>query len=116
MPARAEFSVPVRTGTSDGADTDSNLYLTIHGSLGNTGEIRLNALRGNDVFERGANEVFTFQAANVGEITAVVVRSDGQFMGSSWQLDAISVRHSQAGAVFERGVNRWMDGGQVVIR
>jgi hypothetical protein len=115
-PATADFSLIVRTGTSDGAGTDSNIYVTIHGSLGNTGEIRLNGLRGNDVFERGANEVFTFPAANVGTVTAVVFRSDGQFMGSNWQLDAISLRHSQTGGVFERGVGQWLDGSQVVVR
>lgn len=48
------YSVSVRTGDMYGAGTDANVFLTIHGDLGDTGERKLAKSENNkNKFERG---------------------------------------------------------------
>lgn len=48
------YTVSVRTGDMYGAGTDANVYLTIYGDLGDTGERKLAKSENNkNKFERG---------------------------------------------------------------
>lgn len=70
--ATAHYRVTVLTGDVRGAGTDSDVYLTVHGSDGSTGEHEL-ASSGNN-FERNGRDEFTLQSVNIGTITAADVR------------------------------------------
>ena len=49
-----EYKVSVRTGDMYSAGTDANVFLTIYGDLGDTGERKLSKSEGNsNKFERG---------------------------------------------------------------
>lgn len=49
------YSVSVRTGDMYGAGTDANVFLTIYGDLGDTGERKLaKSEKNKNKFERGA--------------------------------------------------------------
>ncbi len=49
------FTVSVRTGDMNGAGTDANVFLTIYGDLGDTGERKLSRSESSgNKFERGA--------------------------------------------------------------
>jgi hypothetical protein len=111
------YMVTIRTGTSSGAGTDSNIYLTIYGTDGNTGEIRLNPLRSNDVFENGATETFIIAGKNeVGQVTGVTLRSDGSYPGSAWQLAEVTVTSPLTQTNFRRSVDRWIATEQIEVR
>jgi hypothetical protein len=111
------YTVFIRTGTSSGAGTDSNISVNIVGHLGQTGPITLNPLRSNDVFENGAREQFILRdAVNVGPITQVIVTSDGRYAGSDWEFAEITVTDSGSGSTFSRVVNQWVNGRSVDLR
>lgn len=64
------YSVSVRTGDMYGAGTDANVFLTIYGDLGDTGERKLAKSENNkNKFERG--EVWVYRS-EVGPIAADV--------------------------------------------
>lgn len=49
------YNVSVRTGDMNGAGTDANVFLTIYGDLGDTGERKLSKSESSgNKFERGA--------------------------------------------------------------
>lgn len=54
-PLAHTYNVSVRTGDIYGAGTDANVFLTIYGDLGDTGERKLRKSESNsNKFERGA--------------------------------------------------------------
>lgn len=69
------YQVTVNTSDIRGAGTDANVYVTIYGSKGDSGELRLES-SWND-FERGRSDKFVVESADVGEIQAVEVRDGG---------------------------------------
>lgn len=86
------YDVFVRTGTRTGAGTDSNIYITIYGPKGNTGEHRLNGLISGNAFENGdGDSVRLERLKDVGKPTKVRVRSDGTYAGAAWDLAYIAI-------------------------
>jgi hypothetical protein len=95
VPAAVEardYRVDVYTGDKYGAGTDSNIFLTIHGERGQTKECRLNGhIRGN-AFESGNIDSLVLRnLKDVGNLTHVVVRSDGTYAGSDWYLEKVEI-------------------------
>jgi hypothetical protein len=50
------YRITVVTGTPEGAGTDADVYITLYGSNGNSGERELD--NGDDNFENGNTDVF----------------------------------------------------------
>jgi len=104
--ARARsYSVQVRTGTQRGAGTSANVYLTIFGTDGTSGELKLETSRNN--FERGRTDEFTVECS-VGEIQRIRVGHDNSGAGPGWYLDQITIMSSgQKPLVFD--CDDWLD-------
>lgn len=70
--AQTHYRITVATGDVRSAGTDSDVFLTVHGSNGSTGERELASNANN--FERGQKDQFTIQCANIGDIQGAHVR------------------------------------------
>ncbi|XP_065836583.1 lipoxygenase homology domain-containing protein 1-like [Oscarella lobularis] len=98
-----QYTVQVATGDVSGAGTDSNVYLTIYGDEGDTGERHLRSSQVHvNKFERANVDVFRIDAVPLGRLKKVKVRHDDSGPGSDWYLDRveISTHESESAVVF----------------
>jgi len=87
-----KYGFSVKTADKTGAGTDSNITMTIIGDKGQTTAQVVNPLISGNAFERNQTDTFTLSnAADVGTITGLVIQSDGQYAGSAWDLEWITV-------------------------
>ena len=106
------YVVRVFTGDVSGAGTDSNVYLTLYGVDGDTGERWLRTSETNrNKFERKQEDVFTIEAADLGKLEKLKVRHDNSGLGADWFLDHFEVDNelAQTHTVFCCG--RWLSKG-----
>lgn len=87
-----QYGLSFKTGNLMGAGTDSDIYVKLVGSKGETNEVEVTALYNGNAFEKGTNHrvVANFDK-NIGEIQKVMVRSDMSGVGPDWFLDSIQV-------------------------
>jgi hypothetical protein len=83
------YQVTVITGDRWGAGTDSGIYLRIVGQNGESREAKLDNAQNN--FERGKTDLFGIESTHLGELSKIIVRSDGAGFGSDWFLDKIVI-------------------------
>ncbi len=107
--------VTVVTGTARSGGTDAHVYLTMFGSNGNSGERELDNHANN--FEVGANDVFSIEMEDIGEIERVRVRHDNSGEGPGWFLDRVIIHNERTDSEVVFPCNRWLaideDDGQI---
>lgn len=106
-PGAVTYTVEVHTGDVRGAGTDANVYIQIFGTSGDSGSRQLQNKWKND-FERGHIDLFSLEAADLGELERVRIGHDGSGYGAGWYLDKIVIK----GANIQEAVfpcNRWLD-------
>ena len=86
------YNVYVFTGNVMFAGTNANIYVTIYGSKGDTGERQLRSSETHkDKFERDHVDVFNLSAADLGKISRLKVRRDKGLLGSDYYLEKVEV-------------------------
>ncbi|KAM6364399.1 LOW QUALITY PROTEIN: lipoxygenase homology domain-containing protein 1 [Pluvialis apricaria] len=72
-----------------GAGTDGNVFLNIYGDLGDTGERKLSKSEVNfNKFERGQEDMFTIQAADLGILYKIKIRHDNSMFMIPYHITA----------------------------
>ncbi|KAM7415994.1 hypothetical protein PAMA_018188 [Pampus argenteus] len=103
------YQVSVRTGDMYGAATDANVFLTIHGDLGDTGERKLAKSENNkNKFERGAVDKFTIEAVDLGQVFKIRICHDNSNTGADWYLDQVEVLDLETEEVYMFLCERWL--------
>uniref|UniRef100_A0AAY4CCW5 PLAT domain-containing protein n=1 Tax=Denticeps clupeoides TaxID=299321 RepID=A0AAY4CCW5_9TELE len=103
------YNVSVRTGDMYGAGTDANVFLTIYGDLGDTGERKLaKSESSGNKFERGAVDKFTIEAVDLGQVYKVKIRHDNTMLGADWYLDQVEVVDVETEEVYMFLCERWL--------
>jgi hypothetical protein len=90
--AQADTLVQVRTSDNvSGAGTDSNIYLKIFGSDGESKRYRLQDLtEESNILESNRPLDFFLIPDEIGSaVTKIIIESDGSYPGSDWHLDSI---------------------------
>ncbi|XP_061134122.1 lipoxygenase homology domain-containing protein 1-like isoform X3 [Syngnathus typhle] len=104
-----QYQVSVRTGDMYKAGTDANVFLTIYGDLGDTGERKLSRSDNNrNKFERGAVDKFTIEAVDLGQVFKIRIRHDNSMMGADWYLDQVEVLDVDTEEVYMFLCERWL--------
>ncbi|KAF6729132.1 Lipoxygenase homology domain-containing protein 1 [Oryzias melastigma] len=86
------YSLYIVIHTRTGAGTDANVFLTIYGDLGDTGERKLSKSETNsNKFERGSVDKFTIEAVDLGQVFKIKIRHDNSMMSADWFLDQVEV-------------------------
>ena len=71
-----KYKITVKTGSSLGAGTDSDIFIEINGVKGNTQRIPLNKSvsldKESDIFENGKTDIFEVESADVGKVYLTV--------------------------------------------
>ncbi|XP_076005611.1 lipoxygenase homology domain-containing protein 1 [Genypterus blacodes] len=103
------YKVSVRTGDMHGAGTDANVFLTIYGDLGDTGERKLAKSDTNkNKFERGAVDNFTIEAVDLGQVYKIRIRHDNSMISPCWNLDQVEVLDEDTEEVYMFMCERWL--------
>uniref|UniRef100_A0A3P8UHJ0 Lipoxygenase homology PLAT domains 1 n=1 Tax=Cynoglossus semilaevis TaxID=244447 RepID=A0A3P8UHJ0_CYNSE len=103
------YKVSVMTGDLNGAGTDANVFLTIYGDLGDTGERKLGKSEtNNNKFERGCVDKFTIEAVDLGQVFKIKIRHDNSMMNADWYLDQVEVLDVDTEEVFLFLCERWL--------
>ncbi|XP_019387226.1 PREDICTED: lipoxygenase homology domain-containing protein 1 [Crocodylus porosus] len=103
------YGISVFTGDVYGAGTDANVYLTMYGDLGDTGERKLSKSETNmNKFERGQEDVFTLQAVDLGLVYKIKIRHDNAMLNPEWYLDKVEITDEDTEEVFVFLCERWL--------
>ncbi|KAL4660900.1 lipoxygenase homology domain-containing protein 1-like [Arapaima gigas] len=112
------YKVSVMTGDVYKAGTDANVFLTIYGDLGDTGERKLSKSESNrNKFERGSVSTlsetlkldkFTVEAVDLGQIFKIKIRHDNTNLHADWYLDQVEVLDMETEEVYLFLCERWL--------
>eukprot|EP00794_Sanderia_malayensis_P016965 gene16965-18674_t len=109
-----KYSIHVYTGDVKGAGTDANVFLTMFGENGDTGERQLRKSETHkDKFERKQEDVFFVEAVDLGYIHKITIRHDNAMLNPSWFLDRVEVVDTTEGRRrFVFHCERWLSRGR----
>uniref|UniRef100_A0A671XMC4 Lipoxygenase homology PLAT domains 1 n=1 Tax=Sparus aurata TaxID=8175 RepID=A0A671XMC4_SPAAU len=103
------LEISVMTGDVYGGGTDANVFLTIYGDLGDTGERKLSKSETNsNKFERGSEDKFTIEAVDLGQVFKIKIRHDNSLVSPDWYLDQVEVLDEDTEEVFLFLCERWL--------
>ncbi|XP_070707153.1 lipoxygenase homology domain-containing protein 1 [Pempheris klunzingeri] len=103
------YKVSVMTGDVYGAGTDANVFLTVYGDQGDTGERKLSKSETNgNKFERGSVDKFTMEAVDLGQVYKIKIRHDNSMVSPDWYLDQVEVLDVDTEEVFLFLCERWL--------
>ncbi|MCX7817401.1 MAG: PLAT/LH2 domain-containing protein [Syntrophales bacterium] len=102
------YEITFVTGDVEGAGTDANVYITLHGDLGISPEIK--APSGNiDLFERNSwNKIYFSLDRNYGSIHTIRLRHDNTGKKPGWYVTLIRVRNLEQGGEDVFLIDRWL--------
>ncbi|CAL8070988.1 unnamed protein product [Calicophoron daubneyi] len=93
-----QYEIKVVTGDVPHAGTDSNVFLTLYGDNGDSGERKLAYSKTNmNKFEKGQTDIFAWEIVDLGRLSKARIRHDNSGVGPSWFLSRIEVRGFHAG-------------------
>ena len=107
------YTVKVHTGDVRYGGTDSNIFLSVDGTKGSFGNVRLNPMISGNAFERNeTNTVSLVNYPDVGELTGMTIRSDDKFAGSDWYLGWVEIS-APGMATKKYTLNNWIQKGKL---
>ncbi len=105
--AMKDYVIEVFTGDVLRASTNANVFLTLYGEQGDTGEKKLiDSKTHTDKFERNQMDRFVVQAADLGRLYKCVVRHDDSGLSADWFLDRVEV--SDGSELYTFLCERWL--------
>uniref|UniRef100_A0A672RND3 PLAT domain-containing protein n=1 Tax=Sinocyclocheilus grahami TaxID=75366 RepID=A0A672RND3_SINGR len=102
------YTVTVTTGDVYGAGTDANVFITLYGDMGDTGERKLSKSENSNKFERGSVDTFTLEAVDLGQVFKIRVRHDNRMLSADWYLEQVEVVDQDTEEVFLFLCERWL--------
>ncbi|XP_032531612.1 lipoxygenase homology domain-containing protein 1 [Chiroxiphia lanceolata] len=97
------YEVTVVTGDIESGGTDTSIFMTVFGSNGNTEEMQLE--KNGDRFERGQEDSFIMEIADIAPLRKMRIRTDGKGTRPHWFLERIVLKNltNQEVATFTYG-------------
>ncbi|XP_057216274.1 lipoxygenase homology domain-containing protein 1-like isoform X1 [Triplophysa rosa] len=102
------YTVAITTGDVCGAGTDANVFITVYGDMGDTGERKLSKSENSNKFERGSVDTFTLEAVDLGQVFKIRIRHDNSMLSADWYLEQVEVLDQDTEEVFLFLCERWL--------
>ncbi|XP_007487181.2 lipoxygenase homology domain-containing protein 1-like isoform X1 [Monodelphis domestica] len=103
-----EYVISITTGKTSKSSTNMDVYVTLWGSLGDTGKRKLTR-KGVKLFTEGKVDVFRVEAVDIGLLQMLDVEKG---KGSDWHLEKITVREaSMQGKEIVFLAHKWLKNG-----
>lgn len=101
------YLITLYTGKVDGAGTDADVFVTLHGSEGKSIEFQLD--NPGDDREWGAVDTYRLEIKQIlGELKAVRIRHNNTGEGPGWYLEKVIVQHPATGRPWTFPSARWL--------
>lgn len=107
--ANQQYRIEVATSDIRFAGTDSDVYVTVLGDKGDSGERRLVDRTKSNMFERASTDTVLIECGSLGELQGLVVRTDHRLAGSDWHLDHIRVTDMLTGKQWGFPFRDWLN-------
>lgn len=103
------YTIYVQTGDHDLAGTDSNVYIQLFGTTGQTEEILLPA-RDIFSFEARSTDKYVLEVPDIGEPVRCCLRQDASEVGpsSGWLVQDVRIEDDETSRVWVFTFNRWL--------
>lgn len=89
QPADAATAVAIKTSSNvSGSGTDSNVYIKLVGTKGESKRLRLQDYLSGNILENGSFDTFIVPD-DLGAIMKIYIESQGDYSGSDWHLDFV---------------------------
>lgn len=104
--AEPKYTLWIKTGDQPLGGTDSNVYVMLFGTNGQTDWIYLPP---QDIFafEEGSVDKFMLDAPDVGDITRCCVGHDGS-ADPGWYVEYVRVQHIPSGREWQFAFHQWL--------
>ena len=103
-----KYEIIVITGDEKGAGTDANVFITVHGSNGDSGRRQLRQ-KFRNLFEREQTDRFLLEMLDMGELQRVKVEHDNSGLSPGWLLDRVEVTNLANGVTTIFLCGKWLD-------
>ena len=102
------YEIIIMTGDVKEAGTDANVFITIYGVNGDSGQRQLRQ-KFRNLFERGHTDRFVLEMLDMGELLRVTVEHDNSGSAASWFLECVEVTNTanSVTTIFQCG--KWLD-------
>lgn len=91
----AIYHFKIHTGDQVYAGTDSNIFIRLFGTRGESTEYRLNGHISGNAFERNQTDTCDIDVGDsCGDVFKIELRSDCRYGGSDWLLDYIEIKEN----------------------
>ena len=88
--------------------TQANVFVTLYGERGDTGEVPLKSSQNRNKWERNQVDTFTLEAIDIGAPTKLKVWTDGKGLGAGWHLDSVVVDVPLLGQTVTFPCGKWL--------
>ncbi|KAM4704966.1 oxygen-regulated protein 1 [Rhinophrynus dorsalis] len=110
--ALLDYKIYVYTGSIPDAGTESNVYINLFGTRGDSGKRKLHKNENQQVkFQKGQVDIFCIQAVSLGMLKKIQISHDGTGPENGWFLDKVKIKYTEDGS--DQKVlfpcNRWLD-------
>ncbi|WP_316178832.1 PLAT/LH2 domain-containing protein [Bradyrhizobium sp. SZCCHNRI1009] len=102
-----QYVVEIRTGDCDHAGTDAHVYLQMMGTMGVSGDHKLDNPNVND-FVRGQTDFFKIRDNDVGWINKIRLHHDNAKQHPGWFVDYVKIKYPDLGFEVQANYNRWL--------
>ncbi|KAJ8339353.1 hypothetical protein SKAU_G00361390 [Synaphobranchus kaupii] len=103
-----KYEIIVITADEKGAGTDANVFITIHGSNGDSGQRALRQ-KFRNLFERGRTDRFLLEMLDMGDLLSVRLEHDNSGINPSWLLERVEVTNTANGVTTIFLCGKWLD-------
>ena len=105
--ANHTYNIRIKTGDDPMGGTDSNVFIQLFGTNGQTESIFLPP---QDIFafESGGTDKFVLQAPAIGDLTRCCVGHDNSEGESGWLVEAVTVWDNDSGKQWHFVFNQWL--------
>ena len=101
------YAIWVQTGTEELAGTDSNVFIQLFGTTGQTESILLPP-RDIFAFELGSTEKYVLEVPDLGELTRCCIGHDNSEGDSGWYVVSVRVQDDETDREWLFKFDRWL--------
>lgn len=98
----------VYTGDKSGAGTDANVFMTMYGRNGDSGERELRKSDNLNKFERNEIDTFKVKAVELGDLEKIKIGHDNSAAGSAWYLEKVEIYNPNTKRTYLFNCQNWL--------
>ncbi|XP_034152949.1 lipoxygenase homology domain-containing protein 1-like, partial [Esox lucius] len=104
------YQISIKTGSINGASSDSKVFVKLYGEKGDTTRMLL-MVSDNDLrnyFETGRTDVFSIETCDIGQIHRLLIGHTNEGLRAGWFLDSVQITVPVHGKQYMFPSHRWL--------